>query len=246
MKPGVCAVRFTIVVTGCAAALALAACGGSTATNLPKSKPSASPTRSATPSGAVGQITRLGGGLLVVRSLSASATFAYSASTNVLQTGNATQSNVLAGACVVVAGQRDSSGAVTADMVQVQFNMNGNCTPPLGVVQASPSQGGNAVNLRGKITNVSGTSFVVQPVTAGGAPVTVNMPSTAVITRLDTASISRLAVGQCVRVNGQPNAAGVVQARAVVITPAGPSGCALGAPGGGALPQPSGSASPGR
>ena len=123
-------------------------------------------------------------------------------------------------------------------MVQVQFNMNGNCTPPPGVSPGSTGPG-NAVNLRGKITSVSGTSFVVQPVTATDAPVTVNVPSSALVTRLDNATTSSLAVGQCVRVNGQQGASGVVQARALVIVPAGPNGCAT--PNSGGPPQPSAS-----
>jgi len=124
-------------------------------------------------------------------------------------------------------------------MVQVQFNMNGNCTPPPGVSPGSTGPG-NAVNLRGKITSVSGTSFVVQPVTATDAPVTVNVPSSALVTRLDNATTSKLAVGQCVRVNGQQGTSGVVQARALVITPAGPNGCA--GPNSGGQPRPSASA----
>jgi uncharacterized protein DUF5666 len=238
-------VRFTIVVMGCAA-LALAACGGagSATGSSPPSRPSPSPAGAAQ-NGVAGQITQIGNGTLVVKEPSADVSVAYSAATNVLQTSSATQANILAGACVVVTGQRDSGGVVTADMVQVQFNMNGNCTPPPGVGQATPGPG-NAVNIRGKITSVSGTSFVVQPVTAGDTPVTVNVPSTARITRLDTATTSKLAVGQCVRVNGQQAASGVVQARALVITPAGPNGCAVGGPGaGGGQPRPSSSAASG-
>jgi hypothetical protein len=239
-------VRFSIAIMGCAA-VALAACGsaGNATGGSPASKASPSPARGAAQNGVAGQITQLGSGTLVVKEPSAEVSVAYSATTNVLQTSGATQSNILAGACVVVTGQRDSGGVVTADMVQVQFNMNGNCTPPAGVALATPGPG-NAVNIRGKITSVGGASFVTQPVTAGDPPVTVNVPSTARITRLDTATTSRLAVGQCVRVNGQPAASGVVQARALVITPAGPNGCVAGGPGaGGGQPRPSGSASAG-
>ncbi len=230
--------RFDIIITGCAA-LALAACGG--AGSAPASKTSPSSTPSAAPSGVAGQITQLGAGTLMVKQQSGDVSVAYSASTNVLQTSGATQSNIVAGACVVVGGKRASVGAVAADMVQVQFNMNGNCTPPPGVGQSSPGPGNQVANLRGKITSVSGNSFVVQPVNTGDSTaVTVNVPATAQITRLDTATTSRLAVGQCVRVNGQADASGVVQARTLVITPPGPSGCAPGA-----QPQPSGSATPG-
>ena len=231
-------VRFSIVIVGCAV-IALAACGGSGSSpgNSSSSKASASPTQAPI----AGQIAQIGSGTLLVKEPSSDISVAYSASTNVLQTSGATQSNIIAGACVVVTGQRDSSGVVTANMVQVQFNMNGDCTPPPGVGPGSTGPG-NAVNLRGKITSVSDTSFVVQPVTAGDAPVTVNVPSAALITRLDNATTSKLAVGQCVRVNGQQGASGVVQARALVISPPGPNGCP--APNSGGQPRTSSSASP--
>jgi hypothetical protein len=234
-------VRFSIVIVGCAT-LALAACGGSggAASNGSASKASPAPAGGAG-QGVAGQITQLGSGSLVVKEPTGDVHVGYSPSTSVLQTSSATQSNILAGACVVVTGQREPAGAVTANMVQVQFNMSGNCTPPPGVAPGGNGPG-NAVNLRGKITSASGASFVMQPVTAGDAPVTVNVPSTARMTRLDTATTSKLAVGQCVRVNGQQDAAGVVQARTLVITLAGPTGCAGPT---GAQPQPSGSASPG-
>jgi hypothetical protein len=235
-------VRLRIVIVGCAT-LALAACGGSggAATNTSASKASPAPARVAGQGGVAGQITQLGTGSLVVKEPTGDVSVGYSPGTSVLQTSSATQSNILAGACVVVTGQREPAGAVAANMVQVQFNMNGNCTPPPGVAPGGNGPG-NAVNLRGKITSVTGASFVMQPVTAGDAPVTVNVPSTARITRLDTATTGKLAVGQCVRVNGQQDAAGVVQARALVITLAGPTGCP--GPTGGAQPQPSGSAAP--
>lgn len=235
--------RFSIVIAGCAA-LELAACGGSGSStgSSAASRPSSTPAGGAAQSNVAGQITQIGSGTLMVKEQSGNVSIEYSSTTNVLQTSGATQANILSGACVVVAGQRQPAGDVTASMVQVQFNMNGNCTPPPGVAPGGNGPG-NAVNLRGKITSVSGASFVMQPVTAGSALVTVNVPSTAGITRLDTASTGRLAVGQCVRVNGQQNGAGVVRARALVISPAAPSGCP--GPSAGGQPQPSTSARPG-
>jgi Domain of unknown function (DUF5666) len=235
--------RFSIVIAACAA-WALAACGGTggAAGSAPASKASSTPAGGVAPAGIAGQITQLGSGRLVVREPTGDVSVGYTSKTNVLQTSDATQSNILAGACVVVTGQREPAAAVTANMVQVQFNMNGNCTPPPGVAPGG-SGPGNAVNLRGKITSVNGSSFVVQPVTAADAQVTVNVSSTARITRLDTTTTSKLSVGQCVRANGQQDAAGVVQARALVITLPGPTGCA--GPTGGTQPQPSASATPG-
>lgn len=234
------AMRLGIVVMGCAV-MALAACGGggSASGSSPASRAPASPTPGAAPAGVAGQISQLGAGTLVVKQQSGDVSVAYGASTNVLQTSAATQANIVAGACVVATGQRDPGGVVTADMVQVQFNMNGNCTPPPGISPGGFGPG-SAVNLRGKITSVSGASFVMLAVSPADTSVTVNVPATARITRLDTATSSKLAAGQCVRVNGQPDASGVVQARTLVITLPGPTGCASGA-----QPRPSGSASPG-
>lgn len=217
--------RSSIVIVGCAA-LALAACGGSGSASG-GAKPSHPAPVGAAAAGVGGQIAQVGGGRLVVREATGNVSVAYGTSTNVLQTGSATQSNIVAGACVVVTGQRDPAGAVTADTVQVQFNMNGNCAPPPGVALGRNGPG-DAVSLRGKITTVSAGAFVMKPVTAGGALVTVSVPSRAGITRLDTATTSTLAVGQCVRVNGQRDASGVVQARALIITLAGSGGCASG------------------
>jgi hypothetical protein len=66
----------------------------------------------------------------------------------------------------------------------------------------------------------------------------------------ESASVSDLRVGECLRANGPADAAGLVQATAIAITPAGPSGtCAtaaggrgFGGAGGG---QPAGGAPPG-
>lgn len=216
--------KFSIAIVGCAA-LALAACSGpGSATGSSPARRSSPPAIGSAALGVGGQITQIGGGRLVLKEPIGSVSVAYSTSTSVLRTGGATQSDIAAGSCVVVTGQRGTAGPVTADTVQVQFNMNGNCAPPPGVALGR-NEAGNAVSLRGKVTGVSGSAFVMRPVTAGGALVTVNVPSTAGITRLDTATTSQLAVGQCVRVNGQQDAAGVVQARALIITPAARSGC---------------------
>jgi hypothetical protein len=233
------AVRFSIVIAGCAA-LTLAACGGSgSATGS-----SSAGTRSTAIAGGgvkggiAGQITRLGGDKMVVKGPSGNVTVTYSPSTNVLLTSSATQSNVVAGACVVVTGRREPAGPVTADTVQVQYNMNGKCAPLPGVVLGRNGPG-NAANLRGKVTRqrvrhgASDGGWC-----AGGRERTLDGS----ITRQDTATTNRLAVGQCVQVNGQQDAAGVVQARALIISMVGLTACTGPS---GSRSQPSRSATPG-
>src|SRR5262249_9780102 len=163
---------FGIVIVGCAT-LALAACGGSGGTtgSASASKPSPAPARGAAQGGVAGQITQLGSASLTVKEATGNVSVSYDPKTSLLPTSDATRSHVPAGACVVVPGRRQAAGAVTADMVQVQFNMNGNCTPPPGVSPGGNGPG-NAVNLRGKITSVNAGSFVMQPITAGDGPVT--------------------------------------------------------------------------
>jgi hypothetical protein len=65
---------------------------------------------------------------------------------------------------------------------------------------------------------------------AASSIVTVTVPDTAGITRTESASPGQLAVGQCVRANGQKDSAGTVKARVVSIVPAGLNGCPQGRP----------------
>ena len=66
---------------------------------------------------------------------------------------------------------------------------------------------------------------------ASGSVVTVSVPGTARVSRVESASQSQLAVGQCVRANGQKDASGTLKARLVTIVPPGPNGCPTGGQG---------------
>jgi hypothetical protein len=249
-------VKASIIVVGVAAAV-LAGCGSiggpaGASGGAAAAKTSPSPGRGA--NGVVGQVSQVASGKLTVDDQSGSVTVTYDSSTSVLQSGSGTLAEAIPGTCVVATGTTDASGTVTARTFQVQLNMGGNCTPPAGLGggqgagggsprpgrgSPSPGAGGgppaNFAMVRGKLTNVSGSTMTVQPQT--GNPVTVTVSSSTTVTRLVTSSSARLAVGECVTANGQRDSSGTVKARSILISAPGANGCTrAGGFGGGGRP----------
>ena len=256
--------KASIIVVGVTAAAVLAGCGsfGSTAgASATAARTSPSPGRGAFANGVVGQVSQVASGKMTVAQQSGSVNVTFDSTTSVLQSGAGAISEAVPGTCVVVTGTTDASGTITARMLQVQLNMNGNCTPPAGVGggqgpgaagfsprpgrgSPSPGAGGgppaNFANVRGKLTNVSGSTMTVQPQT--GSPVTVMVSSSTTVTRLVSSSTARLAAGECVTATGQRDSSGTVKARSILISAPGPNGCTrAGGFGGGGRP---GAASP--
>jgi hypothetical protein len=229
--------RLTILLTAVAAA-ALTACGGLGAAPKTASSPSPaspSPGRGAGGSAVSGKLVQLNGALLVVNEQAGDVKVSYDNSTMVLRTTAGSASDIAAGACVNATGQKDATGLLTADAVQVMLNMNGTCSRPGSAGGGGGSGQGrgsgappNVNAVSGKVASFSGTSMTVQ--VASGSVVTVTVPDTARITRTESAAPGQLAVGQCVRANGQKDSAGTVKARVVSIVPAGPNGCPQGRP----------------
>jgi hypothetical protein len=255
-------VKASIFVVGVAAAAVLAGCGsiGSTA-SATAAKTSPSPGRGAFGNAVVGQVSQVASGKMTVAQQSGSVNVTFDSTTSVLQSGAGTISQAVPGTCVVATGTTDASGTITARTFQVQLNMNGNCTPPAGAGQGgfgggqgpgaggssprpgrgspSPGAGGgppaNFANVRGKLTNVSGSTMTVQPQT--GSPVTVVVSSSTTVTRLVSSSTARLATGECVTATGQRDSSGTVKARSILISAPGPNGCTrAGGFGGGGRP----------
>jgi hypothetical protein len=249
-------VKASIIVVGVAAAV-LAGCGSiggpaGASGGAAAAKTSPSPGRGA--NGVVGQVSQVASGKLTVDDQSGSVTVTYDSGTSVLQSGSGTLAEAIPGTCVVATGTTDASGTVTARTFQVQLNMGGNCTPPAGLGggqgagggsprpgrgSPSPGAGGgppaNFAMVRGKLTNVSGSTMTVQPQT--GNPVTVTVSSSTTVTRLVTSSSARLAVGECVTANGQRDSSGTVKARSILISAPGANGCTrAGGFGGGGRP----------
>lgn len=230
----------------------LAGCGSigsSGGTPAPAAKTSPSPGRGG--DGVVGQLVQLSSGKMTISDQAGEVTVTFNSSTSVLQSGTGSLADAVPGTCVLAAGTADTSGAVTAGTFQVQLNMNGNCAVPAGGFggqvgqgprpgRASPGPGqspganvapANQSLVRGKVASASGTTVVVQP--DSGAPVTVTVPGTVVVTRLVSSSSARLAVGECITATGQRDAAGTLAARTLLISAPGPNGCTRGGLGGG-------------
>lgn len=74
----------------------------------------------------------------------------------------------------------------------------------------------------GEVTAASGTSVTV--LNQAKVSQTITVASAATITKTAEVTSSDLQNGECLRANGARNAAGDVQATAITITPAGPSG----------------------
>jgi len=240
-------VKASIIVVGVAAAAVLAGCGsfGSTAgASSAAARTSPSPGRGAFGNAVVGQVSQVASGKMTVAEQNGSVNVTFDSTTSVLQSGAGAISEAVPGTCVVATGTTDASGAVTARTLQVQLNMNGNCTPPAGIGggqgpgaggfsprpgrgSPSPGAGGgppaNVANVRGKLTSVSGSTMTVQPQT--GSPVTVVVSSGTTVTRLVTSSTARLAAGECVTATGQRDSSGTDKARSILISPPSANGC---------------------
>ena len=211
------------------AGLALAACMGvgAPARSAVSSAASPSAARGIT---VAGQLVGLNGNKLTLNTRNGAATVTYDRSTMFQRTDAASVADITAGACLTAMGA-GSTGAITANVVQISPSVNGECAPGPGQGRArnSGSSGGAAANfmaVRGKVTSISGSAVTVQP--TSGAAVTVTIPATARVSRTQAAGSSQLAAGQCIAATGQAASSSTVQARTVTITAAGPSGCLTG------------------
>ena len=231
-----------IVMSAAAVAmLALAACGTSAAGPASTSASSSASTQSGRGpgrNGASGELVKLSGTTLILNAQSGDVTVVYNGSTRIQKTSTGTVADIVTGSCIVAAGQKDSSGAVTASVVRVSSKVNGSCAlggpgagggprpTPRGTPRADQANAGFAA---GEVTAVSGTSVTVLDATGASRPVTV--PTTVRVSTSSSASASDLAVGDCVLATGSKDASGTVSARSLSIVPAGPSGCFTGAGG---------------
>lgn len=237
--------------------LAVAACGSSAAAGTTTPKPGSSPTPRAGArafNGAFGQLVQIKGQTLIVSNAQGDTTVAYTGSTTITQTSTATFADITTGECLTATGTKDSTGAVTAANVTVRNATNGSCSA--GSIFGGPGGGaGNGGGTRtpdpnrtpnpsfsppanlgranGLVTAVNGTSVTVQETnTTGTTSITITVPTTVRVNRIDTVDSSALQTGECVTAVGQKDSSGTVQARALTIVPAGPNGCTAGGGGG--------------
>jgi hypothetical protein len=182
-------------------------------------------------------------------------TVTFTTATTFTKTSIATLDDVVRGACIFATGQKDTAGAVTATTVLISPRAATGCpargfgpNPGAGASPAPgesprpsptarPSGAANAAFVSGEVTAVSGLSITV--LTQANASETITVASAASITARAAVTASALQDGECVRANGSKDSAGDIQATAITITPAGPSGACttgLGGRGGGGFP----------
>ena len=227
--------RITVAIA-VVAGLAVAACGNAATA---KSSTSPSPGRGGAPrNGAVGQLVQINGQTLILTGPSGDITVTYTTSTTFTRTSTAVLADIVAGACLIATGQKDSAGVLTASTVRLspktasgcgtgQFGPNpGPGASPRPTPSDQPAQPAMAF-VAGEVQSAAGTSITVLTATSGNQ--TIIVPTTASVTKSSTASSADLRTGECLRANGQRDAAGAVQAASITISPAGPSGtCATG------------------
>jgi hypothetical protein len=215
------------------ATFVLAACG-STAT-ASSSSPTAPQTGGALRGGSAGQLVQINGQTLILSGANGDITVSYTSATAISKTSTAALADITPGVCIVATGVKDTTGMVTATTVRLAVKGSSGCTgggfgagPAAGAgPRPNPGAQANLSNVSGEVTAVSGTSVTVLPLTNTSQTITV--PTTAAVTQSSSAAAAALQVGQCVRASGSPDASGTVQATALTITPAGPSGtCSTG------------------
>ena len=231
----------------CGSALLLAACGSATSA-AGGTAPSASAQAGGGRGGTFGQIVQVKANALTVSTTAGDVNVAYTGTTTITSTSTGSAGDIVPGTCVVIAGLKDSSGAVTATTVRLSHPTNGACataafpggqrpgggfSPPAVSPGATPrpTPNPNAVFVTGMVTGVSGTTVTVTPAT--GAATSITVPTTLSITESSTGTAADLAVNSCVRAIGQKDSQGVVQATALTLQPANSSGTCTATGGGG-------------
>jgi hypothetical protein len=232
----------------CCSAIAVAGCGSASASTGAASTPTPSAAARGLGGGTAGQLVQLNGSNLTLSTTTGDISVAFTSATIITTTSTGSPGDIVAGTCVVIAGQKDATGAVTATTVRLSQPIAGSCAPgrPVGTggggtPRAFPSGGArpsgapalnpNAAFVSGMVTTVTGTSVTVR--TTAGVTSSVTVPTTLSVTESSVATSADLTVDSCVRAVGRKNAQGVVQATALTIQPANSSGsCTFGGGGG--------------
>ena len=227
----------------CCSVIALAACGSANASGgtAPTSTPS--PSGRGFGAGTAGQLVQVNGTKLTLSTTSGDVTVVYTTSTTITSTSTGSTGDIVAGSCVVIVGQKDATGAVTATSVRLSQAVNSACpaagrlggggaggAPPARSFSprpGTPTLNPNTTFVAGLVTAVTGTTVTVK--SASGTTSSVTVPTTLSVVESSAATASDLVVDSCVRAVGPKNSQGIVQARALTIQPTDASGsCTFG------------------
>jgi hypothetical protein len=223
----------------CVSAIAVAGCGSASAATGAGAGAATTPTPARAGrglgAGTSGQLVQVNGTTLTLSTTAGDATVDYGSSTTITSTSTGSPGDIVVGSCVVIVGQKDSAGAVTASSVRLSKSVNGSCTAGLrpGGAGASPgafpgnvprpSRSGvptpnpNTALVAGLVSAVSGTTITVT--STAGATQSATVPTTLSVTESSAGTAADLTVDSCVRAVGPKNASGAVQATALTIQP---------------------------
>ena len=236
-----------IVLVAVAGGLAIAACGSGASASKSLTSPSPGRGGGQARNGAAGQLVQINGQTLILTGATGDITVTFTSSTTFSRTSTAVLADIVPGACIVATGQKDSAGMLTAMTVRLSPKPASGCGA--GQFGPNPAPGGSPrpaapgasprptpsdqpgqpamTFVAGEVQSATGVSITI--LTAGAGTQTITVPTTATVTKTSSASSTDLRTGECLRANGQPDAAGAVQAMSITISPAGPSGtCATG------------------
>ena len=252
-----------IVLAAVAAGLAVAACGSGAGASKSSTSPSPGRGGGQARNGAAGQLVQINGQTLILTGATGDITVTFTNSTTFSRTSTAVLADIVPGACIVASGHKDSAGMLTAMNVRLSPKAPSGCGA--GQFGPNPAPGGSPrpaapgasprptpsdqpgqpamAFVAGEVQSATGISITV--LTATAVAQTITVPTTAIVTKTSSASSADLRTGECLRANGQPDAAGAVQAMSITISPAGPSGtCATGTGGRGRPGAPPGAGVP--
>ncbi len=190
-----------------------------------------------------GTLVSVSGTKLILSTANGNVDVAFSSSTSISKTSTGSLADIAVGSCVTATGGVDSMGVITATSVTVSPAVNGACAAaaytggnpggfPGGRLGASPRArpsggfGFDFASMRGVVTAVDGATLTVRATT--GSSQTLTVPTTARISTTAGGSTSDLVAGSCVAAIGPRGTSGTVQARSLLIEPAGASGCFTG------------------
>ena len=233
----------------CCSLIVLAGCGTASASNGGGATPTPAGAARGFGAGTAGQLVKVSGTDLTLSTSNGDVAVTYGSTTVITSTSTGSAADIVPGSCVVIAGQKDSTGAVTATTVRLSQPVAGSCTMgrqvtggrPSGSPRAFPSGGArpsgaptlnpNAALVNGVVTTVNGTTVTVR--TPAGSTESVTVPTTVPVTESSVVTATDLTLDSCVRAIGRKNAQGVVQATALTIQPTDSTGTCTFAGGGG-------------
>ncbi len=251
-------VRSGLALIAGALAIGLIACGGASApaasTNT-AAPPTSRPAGPQTPPGAFGTAAAVNATSLEVQNPSTGqVTVNFSSSTTFSDTVSATLADVTVGSCVTVSststgGTRPPAGTpITASTVEISQPGANGCAAggrgfggttrtnrPSGSPRPSGTKGPGRGNFGGfvfgSVTAVNGNGFTVHSPARGqnaATDTTVTVNSSTKYSKVESATSSALAVGDCIAAIGTTDDTGAVTAKTISISKPGPNGCTQG------------------